>query len=113
MAGFVASGLLRGDHPQVDVEAVLSAPASQRPLTLDVRTPQEFAKGYVPGAVNIPVDELRSRLNELPHDKEIAVYFQFGQRGYFATRVLLQKRFTAANIGRGYMTYQLFHPSVR
>ena len=113
MAGFVASGMLRGDHPQVDVEAVLSAPASQRPFVLDVRTPQEFAKGYIPGAVNIPVDELRSRLNELPHDKEIAVYCQVGQRGYFATRVLLQKGFTAANIGGGYMTYQLFHPSVR
>ena len=43
MAGFVASGLLRGEHPQVDVEAVLAAPAAERALLLDVRTPQEFA----------------------------------------------------------------------
>ena len=61
MAGFVAAGLLRGDHPQTDVAAVVAAPAAERPFLLDVRTPQEFAAGNIPGAVNIPVDELRSR----------------------------------------------------
>ena len=111
MAGFVASGLLRGEHPQVDVEAVLSAPEDQRPFLLDVRTPQEFASGNIPGAVNIPLDELRSRLDELPRDKEIAAYCQVGQRGYFATRILQQKGFTVANIGGGYMTYKLWHPT--
>ena len=111
MAGFVASGLLRGDHPQVDVETILSAPDSQRPFLVDVRTPQEFAKGSIPGAKNIPVDELRNRLNEFPRDREIAVYCQVGQRGYFATRILQQKGFKAANIGGGYMTYKLVHPS--
>ena len=60
MAGFVAGGLLRGDHPQVDVEAVLAASADEQPFLLDVRTPQEFASGHIPGAVNIPVDDLRS-----------------------------------------------------
>ena len=69
MAGFVAGGLLRGDHPQVDVEAVLAAPADEQPFLLDVRTPQEFASGHIPGAVNIPVDDLRSRLGELPRDR--------------------------------------------
>ena len=90
MAGFVAGGLLRGDHPQVDVEAVLAAPAERAPVLLDVRTPQEFAAGHIPGAVNIPVDELRSRLGELPRDREIAAYCQVGQRGYLATRILRQ-----------------------
>ena len=90
MAGFVAGGLLRGDHPQVDVEAVLAAPAGERPFLVDVRTPQEFAAGHIPGAVNIPVDDLRSRLGELPRDREIAAYCQVGQRGYLATRILLQ-----------------------
>ena len=110
MAGFVASGLLRGDHPQVDVEAVLAAPENERPFLVDVRTPEEFAKGNIPGAVNIPVDELRSRLNELPSDKEIAVYCQVGQRGYFATRILQQKGFKVANIGGGYSTFKLLYP---
>ena len=111
MAGFVAGGLLRGDHPQVDVEAVLAAPAADRVFLLDVRTPEEFASGHIPGAVNIPVDDLRSRLAELPRDRKIAAYCQVGQRGYLATRILLQAGYSAANVGGGYKTYQLFQPS--
>ncbi|GDY06648.1 NADH oxidase [Planctomycetia bacterium] len=110
MAGFVAGGLLRDDHPQVDVETVLATPADQRPLLLDVRTPQEFSAGHLPGAVNIPVDELRSRMNELKHDRDIAAYCQVGQRGYLATRILRQAGFSVANIGGGYKTYKLVVP---
>jgi rhodanese-related sulfurtransferase len=110
MAGFVAGGLLRGDHPQVDLEAVLAAPAGKSPFLLDVRTPQEFTAGHIPGAVNVPVDDLRSRLGELPRDGEIASYCQVGQRGYLATRILLQEGFSAVNVGGGYKTYQLLHP---
>ena len=107
MAGFVASGLLRGEHPQVDVEAVM--PASNETL-VDVRTPQEFAAGHIQDAVNIPVDDLRSRLGELPRDRKIAVYCQVGQRGYLATRILRQAGFDAVNVGGGFKTYRLMHP---
>lgn len=107
MAGFVAGGLLRGDHPQLDLEAVLGAPEPQRPFLLDVRGTDEFSAGHIPGAVNIPVDDLRERLNEVPRDRELAVYCQVGQRGYLATRILLQRGFDAANIGGGYKTYLL------
>ncbi len=107
MAGFVAAGLLRGDHPQADLAAVVATPADERPFLLDVRTPQEFAAGNIPGAVNVPVDELRSRLGELPRDREIAIYCQVGQRGYLATRILCQAGFSAVNMGGGYKTYQL------
>ena len=110
MAGFVAGGMLRGEHPQVDVETVLAAPESQRPFVVDVRTPQEFSAGCIPGAANIPVDDLRSRLDEFPRDREIAAYCQVGQRGYLATRILRQAGFSAANIGGGYKTYRLFRP---
>jgi rhodanese-related sulfurtransferase len=110
MAGFVAGGLLRGDHPQVDMEAVLAAPADERPLLVDVRTPQEFSGGHVPEAVNVPVDELRSRLAELPRDRQIAAYCQVGQRGYLATRILLQEGFSAVNVGGGYKTFRLHQP---
>ena len=110
MAGFVAAGLLRGEHPQVDVEAVLDAPEGRRPFLLDVRTPEEFARGHIPGAVNIPVDELRQRLDEVPRDVEVAAYCQVGQRGYLATRILLQSGFPAVNIGGGYQTYLLHRP---
>jgi NADPH-dependent 2,4-dienoyl-CoA reductase/sulfur reductase-like enzyme/rhodanese-related sulfurtransferase len=109
MAGFVAAGLLRGEHPQVDVEAVLGGGGPDYYL-LDVRTPQEYAAGHVPGAVNVPVDELRSRLGELPRDRPIAAYCQVGQRGYLATRILRQTGFAAANVGGGYKTYQLYRP---
>src|SRR5512135_13730 len=104
MAGFVAAGLLRGDHPQVDLEIVLNDATEQRPFLVDVRTPQEFSRGHIPGAVNIPLDELRSRLEELPKGKKIAAYCQVGQRGYLATRILLQAGFPAVNIGGGYKT---------
>lgn len=113
MAGFVASGLLRGDHPQVDVESAVSQEAASRQFLLDVRTREEFLAGHIPGAVNIPVDELRSRLGELPRDREITAYCQVGQRGYLATRILLQHGFSARNLGGGYKTYRLFQPFLR
>jgi NADPH-dependent 2,4-dienoyl-CoA reductase/sulfur reductase-like enzyme/rhodanese-related sulfurtransferase len=113
MAGFVASGMLRGEHPQVDVEAVLAARAGEQALLLDVRTPDEFRSGHIPGAVNIPLDDLRSRLGELPHDRNIAAYCQVGQRGYLATRILRQKGFSASNVGGGYKTYKLFQPTAK
>jgi NADPH-dependent 2,4-dienoyl-CoA reductase/sulfur reductase-like enzyme/rhodanese-related sulfurtransferase len=114
MAGFVAAGLLRGDHPQVGVEELLAA-GEERPFLLDVRTPQEFAAGHVPGAVNVPVDELRARLGALPRDLPIVVYCQVGMRGYLALRVLLEAGLRAANLAGGYRTYQMFagRPGVR
>jgi NADPH-dependent 2,4-dienoyl-CoA reductase/sulfur reductase-like enzyme/rhodanese-related sulfurtransferase len=108
MAGFVAAGLLRGDHPQTDIETILAMPAGARPWLLDVRTPEEFKAGNIPGAINVPVDELRGRLDELPRDRNIAAYCQVGQRSYLATRILRQAGFDAANLSGGYATYRLF-----
>lgn len=110
MAGFVAAGLLRGDHPQVDWETVLGLESESPPRLLDVRTAAEFARGSVPGALSIPLDELRERLDELPRDRTIAAFCQVGQRGYVATRILSQHGFPACNVGGGYKTYRLFHP---
>jgi len=109
MAGFVAAGMLRGEHPQVDLEAALHFGDGlvESPLLLDVRTPQEYAAGQIPGAVNLPLDELRARLAELPRDRAIAVYCQVGQRAYLATRILRQAGFQASNIGGGYKRYLL------
>jgi len=107
MAGFVAAGLIRGDHPQADMATALDGPPDDRTILLDVRTPREFAEGHLPAAVNIPVDELRGRLAELPRDRRILAYCQVGMRGYVATRILLQKGFQAANLGGGYKTSML------
>ncbi|MBI1325924.1 CoA-disulfide reductase [bacterium] len=111
MAGFVAAGKLRGDQPQIEIDTVMSLPESERPLILDVRTAGEVAHGAIPGAIHIPVDELRERLGELPKERSIACYCQIGQRGYLATRILLQRGFEAANIDGGYETFRHFFPA--
>ena len=105
MAGFVASGLLRGDHPQTDWEALNVA--TNKSLMLDVRTPAEYAGGHVSSAINIPIDELRTRLTELPRETPIVTYCQVGQRGYLATRILMQNGFSVSNLGGGYKTHLL------
>lgn len=84
---------------------------AQQPYLVDVRTPDEFAGGHFPGAVNIPVDDLRGRISEIPIDRQIAVYCQVGQRGYLATRILRQRGFNAVNVGGGYKTYRLHRPA--
>lgn len=109
MLGFVAAGLVRGDHPQVDWETI--AGATDATLLLDVRTEQEFNLGHIPGAINIPVDALRMRLGELPRDRAITAYCQVGQRGYLATRILMQAGFQVSNLGGGFKTYLLHHPN--
>jgi rhodanese-related sulfurtransferase len=108
MAGFVAAGMLRGDHPQIDVATLMAMPPAERPPLVDVRTADEFAAGHLPAAVNIPVDELRSRLGELPKDREIVAYCQVGQRGYVATRILRQAGLNATNLSGGYKSYKLW-----
>lgn len=107
MAGFVAAGLLRGDHPQMRVDTYLELAPEERPWLLDVRTEQEFHSGHVPGAVNVPIDVLRQQLTEIPRDRPIAAYCQVGMRGYLATRILLQQGFDVVNLSGGYKTYEL------
>lgn len=106
MLGFVAGGVLRGDHPQVQWDQI--APTAGTEFLLDVRTPKEYSDGHIPGAINIPVDELRNRLSELPRDRKITAYCQVGQRGYLATRLLLAAGFDVVNLSGGYRTYLLY-----
>ena len=68
---------------------------------LDVRTRPELAVEHVPGAINIPLQQLRARLAELPRDREIHVICRSGQRAYYATRILQQNGFAARNISGG------------
>jgi NADPH-dependent 2,4-dienoyl-CoA reductase/sulfur reductase-like enzyme/rhodanese-related sulfurtransferase len=110
MAGFVAAGMLRGDHPQIDLATLMAISPAERPLLLDVRTADEFAAGHLPAAINLPVDELRSRIGELPTDRDIVAYCQVGQRGYLATRILRQAGLPVRNLSGGYKTYKLWNP---
>jgi rhodanese-related sulfurtransferase len=102
MAGMVAANVLRGDSP---VTHWKEANQSQYYI-LDVREPFEFKAGHFEGASNIPLPVLRSRLAELPRDKEIMVYCAAGQRSYYATRILRQNGFSAKNISGGMTTFK-------
>ncbi len=62
----------------------------------------------MPGAVNIPLGELRGRLDELPRDREILVICRSGQRAYYATRILLQNGFKARNVSGGMLSHEIF-----
>ncbi|MCX7846763.1 MAG: FAD-dependent oxidoreductase [bacterium] len=104
MAGFVAANVLRGDVRVCHLQGLQSPRPDQ--LLLDVRTPAECALGMIPGAINIPLDELRARLAELPRDKEIIAYCQVGLRGYLACRILSQHGFRCLNLTGGFKTYR-------
>jgi len=77
---------------------------------LDVREPEEFSLGAIPGAVNIPLNSLRGRLAALPKDKTIVCYCKVGQRAYNAERILKGNGFDARNLSGGYLTWLLFNP---
>lgn len=71
---------------------------------IDVRTPSEFKNGSIPGAINIPVDEIRERITEI-RNEPILVNCQVGQRGHTATMLLKELGFDATNLDGGYLTY--------
>jgi NADPH-dependent 2,4-dienoyl-CoA reductase/sulfur reductase-like enzyme/rhodanese-related sulfurtransferase len=97
-AGMVAADILRGDMPVAHWDALGDG------LLLDVREAAELAVEEVPGAVNIPLGQLRTRLGELPRDKDIFVICRSGGRAYYATRVLLQNGFRARTIAGGMLS---------
>jgi len=79
---------------------------NQGAYLLDVRTPKEFAAGAADGAQNVPVDDLRQRLTEIPRDREILVYCRSGLRSYIACRLLTQHGYQVKNINGGYKLYK-------
>lgn len=105
-AGMVAANVINGDEVVCHSEDILALTADQ--LLLDVRNPGELTSiGQIPGAINIPVDELRQRLSELPTDKEILVTCQVGLRGHVACRMLRNAGFKARNLSGGVKTFQM------
>ena len=104
-AGMVAADVLRGDMPLAHWADTDGA------FLLDVRHPVELVIESVPGAVNIPLHELRGRLGELPKDKEILIICRSAQRAYYATRVLLQNGLKARNISGGLLARAMVSPA--
>lgn len=86
-AGYVGSNLLNGDFKQVNVDKVREL-VENKNIIIDVREIYEFEKGHIKGAVNIPLSQLRKRVNEIPKDKPVYLHCRTGQRSYNATLVL-------------------------
>ena len=104
-AGMVAADILRGDMLESQWDS-----AADRFL-LDVREKVELAVEHVPEAVNIPLGELRSRLEELPRDRELHVICRSGQRAYTAARILMQNGFDARVISGGMLSHAILTPA--
>ena len=100
-AGMVAADVLRGDMPLRHWDA------EDRGFVLDVRERPELSVERVPGAVHIPLGELRERLDELPRDREVLVVCRSGQRAYYAARLLLQRGYDVRVISGGRLSHAI------
>jgi len=109
IAGYVASNIVCGAMPVVTWRQIKGVDRNNI-LLLDVRTSEENALGTIPGAVNIPLNELRLRIDELPEnkDKEVYVFCASGQRAYHALKILTAHGFkNIKNLSGGYKTYEI------
>lgn len=112
MAGFAGANIRRGVMPVISPGELCGAEESKSrpaPFLLDVRSPGEFSGGHLPGAVNIPIDELRSRMDEVPCDRPIAVYCLSGYRSYLGQRILMNRGWEdVSNVQGGFRLIELF-----
>jgi len=106
IAGYVASNIVTGQMPIVTWREMQAANPNEITI-LDVRTKGERVRGqFIVGSLNIPLDELRGRLDEIPKDKPIYIYCAVGLRGYLALKILTQRGFqNVKNLSGGYKTY--------
>ena len=106
MAGFVAENILNKKSRIILWRELAELPADT--IRIDVRTHDEYKLGTIPGFINIPVDELREHLDELPKEKPIVVTCAVGLRGYLAYRILVQNGFKhVRNLSGGYKTWSV------
>ncbi|HBP37644.1 MAG TPA: pyridine nucleotide-disulfide oxidoreductase [Clostridiales bacterium] len=106
MLGYTATNILSGDTAVFHYHDIAGFDLEDKDLLVDVRTPEEFDLGSIPGAINIPLDELRGRLAGLSRERRIHIFCQVGLRGYLATRILRQNGFASAdNLSGGYKLY--------
>lgn len=104
-AAFVATNIFKGDIKPIHFDQIDALSDSQ--ILLDVREPSERQNnGFIQGSLNIPVDELRKRIEELPKDKEIVIYCQVGLRAHVAYKQLANNHYNVRNLIGGFRTYQ-------
>ena len=110
MAGYIMENVLEGTVKQAHWdEALQLADNSEQVIILDTRTRSEYEQSHIPNALHIPLDDLRTHLDELPREKRILVHCASGLRSYLACRTLMQNGFECANIAGGYNFYQAIH----
>ncbi len=102
MAGFVAENVLEGKLRQFYPEDVATLPRDGSVTLLDVRTPGEYSRGMIEGFKNIPVDELRDRVEEIDREKPVYLHCKSGQRSYIAYRILTGLGYECYNLAGGY-----------
>jgi NADPH-dependent 2,4-dienoyl-CoA reductase/sulfur reductase-like enzyme/rhodanese-related sulfurtransferase len=111
IAGMIAANVVRGDVRIVHWEALEDAPGDApekgAAYLLDVRNPSEYRLDHIEGAVNIPLDELRDRMGEVPRDQEVWAYCAVGQRSYYAARALSQYGYDIKTLSGGFITFAL------
>lgn len=104
MAGYVAANIVDGMVETVQWHEIDELVANGGYL-IDVRDPGEVARGAISGSINIPVNDLRERLDEVPTDRELYITCQVGLRGYLAARILTENGFKVKNLDGGYKLY--------
>lgn len=105
ISGYVASNILNGKMNPLYWREMLEVDTNKVAL-IDVRTVEEYASGTIPGAINIPVDDLRDRLSELPTDRPIWLFCGVGLRGYLASNILKARGYKEVrNLIGGITTY--------
>ncbi|WP_101772295.1 CoA-disulfide reductase [Peptostreptococcus faecalis] len=107
MAGYVATNILDGLTDSIGVSEIDEV-VKNGGFLVDVRTDEEYGLGHIEGSVNIPLDELRDRLEEFPSDEKIYVTCMVGLRGYLASRILKQNGKEPVNLDGGYTSYAQF-----
>lgn len=110
LAGMIAVNNLQGDLPLAEWQSLFGDWDGAPFQLVDVRSAREFSRGHVEGALNIPVDELRGRLAELP-DEKLLLLCEVGKRAYYATRVLRQLGYDAENLSGGMKTWRALSAS--
>ncbi|AVM58597.1 pyridine nucleotide-disulfide oxidoreductase [Bacteroides heparinolyticus] len=104
IAGYVASNIVGGAMPAISWRELLEK--KEQVVLVDTRTAEEFSFGTIPGALNIPLDEMRERLAEIPADKPVVLFCAVGLRGYLAQRILMGRGYrNVRNLMGGYKTF--------
>jgi hydroxyacylglutathione hydrolase len=91
---------------QMSIHTLADRTAGNGPLIVDVRAPEEWDEGHIPGALNLPLVSLQSRLTELPRGREIAVHCEGGGRSAIAASILQKSGFSASNVAGGYSEWE-------